>query len=235
MSIQSHGHEHEFEPQYGLPERLPANERILWQGSPDAAALARHVFHLRKLALYFAVLIIAAGLPPIWSGQGLGSALQALRWLLPLSLLGLASVALLAWLTARTTVYTLTNRRVVMRVGIVLTVTFNLPLTTLSGAALRSHGRGSADISLQLAGTDRIAYLHLWPSVRPWRFTRPEPTLRCVAGAQQVSALLQQAWSDCTGLAAAPVAAQAQRPAAAGLGADAGASAGNGGLQPSAV
>ena len=36
MTIQSNGHEHELEPQYGLPERLPATEKILWQGSPDA-------------------------------------------------------------------------------------------------------------------------------------------------------------------------------------------------------
>lgn len=228
MSIQSNGHEHEFEPQYGLPERLPANEHILWQGSPDAAALARHVFHLRKLGLYFGVLILAAGLPPLWTGQGVGGVLLALRWLLPMSLLGLASVALLAWLTARTTVYTLTDRRVVMRVGIVLTVTFNLPLSALSGAALRAHGQGAADISLQLAGSDRIAYLHLWPSVRPWRFTKPEPTLRCVADAQRVSALLQQAWSACTGLSPAPAAVAAQRPAESGP-------AGNGGLQPSVV
>ncbi len=230
MTIQNHGHEHEFEPQYGLPERLPANERILWQGSPDAAALARHVFHLRKLALYFAVLSAAAVLPALWAGEGPVNALLSLRWVLPLSLLGLGSVALLAWMTARTTVYTLTDRRVVMRLGIVLTVTFNLPLTALSGAALRAHGQGAADISLSLAGSDRIAYLHLWPSVRPWRFTRPEPTLRCVADAQKVSALLQQAWAQCTGKATAPAVA-AVGPAQAGPAS----SAGNGGLRPSAV
>ena len=51
MTIQSNGHEHELEPQYGLPERLPATEKILWQGSPDARALARSAFHIRKLAL----------------------------------------------------------------------------------------------------------------------------------------------------------------------------------------
>ena len=33
-------HEHEFEPQFGLPERLPDSERLLWQGSPSWRALA---------------------------------------------------------------------------------------------------------------------------------------------------------------------------------------------------
>ena len=34
-------HEHEFEAAPGLPEKLPQGERILWQGAPDALALAR--------------------------------------------------------------------------------------------------------------------------------------------------------------------------------------------------
>jgi hypothetical protein len=33
---------------------------------------------------------------------------------------------------------------------------------------------------LTIAGNDRIAYLHLWPHVRRWRFKRPEPMLRCI-------------------------------------------------------
>jgi hypothetical protein len=53
MTIQSHGHEHELEPQYGLPERLPAGEHILWQGSPDFRTVALRIFHLRKVALYW--------------------------------------------------------------------------------------------------------------------------------------------------------------------------------------
>ena len=36
-------HEHEFEPQYGLPERLPQGESILWQASQTWRPLpARH-------------------------------------------------------------------------------------------------------------------------------------------------------------------------------------------------
>jgi hypothetical protein len=228
MSIPHHGHEHEFEPQYGLPERLPAGERILWQGAPDFAALARHVFHLRKLVVYFAVLVGADVLTRLWDGASLGTIVLDMRWVLPLALLGLGSVALLAWLTARTTVYTLTDRRVVMRLGIVLTVTYNLPLRTLSGAALREHADGAGDISVSLADDQRIAYLQLWPSVRPWRLNRTEPTLRCVTDAQRVSRLLQQAWSQCTGVAVSPAIAQAPRQSDAAQG-------GGSSLQPSGV
>ena len=220
MSIESHGHEYEFEPQYGLPERLPAGERIMWQGSPDFGTLARRVFHLRKLVAYFSLLIAATAGPVLWSGGSLTEALVAIKWLAPLSVLGLASVAMLAWLTARTTVYTLTSKRVVMRVGIVLTVTFNLPLSTLASAALRRHGGGFGDITLALAGSDRIAWLQLWPSVRPWRFKRPEPMLRAVPDAEKLSATLQRAWAAVTGgsvavAATTATAAPTQSPSAA--------------------
>ena len=54
-------HEHEFEAAPGLPEPLPAGERILWQGAPDWRALAVHVFHVRKLAAYFAGILRVRG------------------------------------------------------------------------------------------------------------------------------------------------------------------------------
>ena len=197
-------HEHEFEPQFGLPERLPGNERILWQGSPAVAALAQSAFHLRKIALYFAVLLVARVAPEISAGASVVEVLLALKWLAPLALTGLLIVWTLAWLTARTTVYTLTNKRVVMRLGIVLTVTFNLPLSRIASADLRALEAGHGDITLALKGEDRIAWVHLWPSVRPWRITQPEPTLRAIPEAAAVASQLSAAWSAVNGQAATP-------------------------------
>ena len=77
MSIESHGHEHELEPQYGLPERLPASEKLLWQGSPDFAAVALQVFHLRKVAIYFALMLAWRGATVLADGgRGKGEALR---------------------------------------------------------------------------------------------------------------------------------------------------------------
>jgi hypothetical protein len=199
MNIQHNGHEHEFEPQLGLPEVLPANEKILWQGSPDVAAVARRIFHMRKLVAYFGVLL-ALRAAQVWSNGG--SAMDCLDALfLPggLVLLGLAAVALLAYLTAKTTVYTLTDKRVCMRIGIVLTVTFNLPLRHMQSAALRPQLGSTGDIVITLAGDTRIAWLHLWPHVRPWHVKQPQPMLRAVPNAQAVAALLSQAWSHAQG------------------------------------
>ena len=53
--------------------------------------------------------------------------------------------SLSAWLSARTTMYTLTNKRVVMRIGIVLTVSFNLPLR-----AIRMQIASAVDVVAQI-------------------------------------------------------------------------------------
>ena len=148
-------HEHEFEAAPGLPEPLPSGERLLWQGAPDWKLLARHAFHVRKLAVYFALILAARAATAVVDGRD-ARRLAAVgrraccRW----ALIALGLLSLMAWLSARTTRYTLTDRRVVMRVGIVLSLTFNLPLSRIAAADVRLQGTGG-DIPLQLAGSDR--------------------------------------------------------------------------------
>jgi hypothetical protein len=202
MPIENLGHEYEFEPQFGLPERLPSDEFIVWQGSPDIGALAASAFHIKKLVVYFILLIVACAWPALEAGAGAMAVLQAIKWIAPLSLLGLASVWLVAYMTSRATVYTLTNKRVVMRLGIVLTVTFNLPLKQIASSDVRMLESGFGDITLALQGSDRIAWVHLWPSVRPWRISKPEPTLRAISDVQEVAVKLRDAWTQATGMAA---------------------------------
>lgn len=191
--------EHEYEPEPGLPEPLPAAEHVLWQGRPDWRALARHAFHVRKVALYFALLLAWRAAVVYGGGAGVTGTLVALAWLLPLPLFALGALALLARLSAEGALYTITDRRVVMRIGIVLTVTFNLPYKRIEGAALHRHAGGFGDLPLQLQSEDRIGWMHLWPHARPWQLRRPEPMLRCVPQAEQVAELLTRAWVQCTG------------------------------------
>jgi hypothetical protein len=201
--------EHEFEAEHGLPEPLPRNERLLWQGTPDWRALAVNAFHVRKLIVYFGVILLARGAAILSDGGTAAQAAIGVLWLAPLAVIAVAIAVSLAQLSARTAVYTITDRRVVMRVGIVLTVTFNLPFRSIQNADLRidPHG-GTGDIALALKAPDRIAYLHLWPHARRWRFARPEPTLRGVPDAAVVARILSSAWSQATGIA--PAASDAQ-------------------------
>ena len=193
--------EHEFEAEHGLPEPLPRGERVLWQGAPAFVAMVERVFHVRTLAIYFSLILLARSVTVWAQGGSVAEGLVAALWLLPAAAFALAMLVLLGWLTARTTVYTITDQRVVMRVGIVLTVTFNLPFARIDAAAVH-RGRGAAgDIALALAGPDQIAYLHLWPHARPWRLRKSEPTLRCVDEVDAVSRLLTDAWSQARGIA----------------------------------
>jgi hypothetical protein len=182
----------------GLPEELPQGEVILWQGKPSWRSLALRAFHVRKIGIYFGLLLIlraAVAAAQGFSLQGVASAL------VPLLLLGIASVALatlLAWIYGRTTTYTITNRRVFMSFGAALPMMLNLPFKVVGSAAAKVHRDGTADIPLQLIGSGRVAYLHLWPHARPWRLTHPEPMLRSVPEGARVAAVLAAA------LAAAP-------------------------------
>ena len=97
-------------------------------------------------------------------------------------------------MSARSTLYTLTNKRVVMRIGIVLTLTFNLPFKRIVGASLKAQSAGTGDIALALHHEDRIGWFHLWPHQRAWHITRPQPTLRCVSDSQEVGQLLLSLW-----------------------------------------
>jgi len=193
----------DFEPIRGLPQSLPAGERILWQGAPDWRALATGALHLRKLCVYFGVLVAWRAGASLADGVAPAEMLVSLLWLLPLVIAGIGLVALIAWLMARTTVYTITDRRIVMRIGVALPITFNIPFAQVDAAALRETSGGHGDISLALRGPDRIAYLHLWPHARPWMFAQPQPALRAVADARSVAATLTHALSGAPGVATA--------------------------------
>jgi Bacterial PH domain len=185
--------EHDDEPVPGLPELLPADERILWQGAPRWQSLARRAFHVGNLGIYFGVLIAWRAGTLLYDGETLAQALVAIAWLVPLALSALGILAFIAWLMARTTLYTITNRRIVLRIGVVLTVSFNIPFATMASAGLRSYPDGTGDIPIALAGEDRISYLHLWPHARPWRVARPQPMLRAVPDVAVVSEILTRA------------------------------------------
>lgn len=216
MSAHRHGPgpEHDFEPVLGLPETLPQGERLLWQGTPDWKALARRAFHLRKLAIYFGVIVAVNLVSKFAQDASPGEIVFSTVWTTFLAMSGLGLVGLLAWLSARTTVYTITDRRLVMRIGIVLTMTFNVPFRSIRSAGVALYPDGVGDVPIALGADDKIAYAHLWPHARPWRVAHPEPMLRCVPDAARVSRILAEAWSTATGGAAArvPAASQAVRP-----------------------
>lgn len=179
------------QPPHGLPAHLPAGETMLWQGAPAWRAFALQALHARKLALYFGVLVALC----LARALSVNDA-QAWFSLAALLVLGMAALALLvtfAILVSRTTTYTLTDQRIVLRIGVALSMDINLPLCSIDAAALRLRANGSGDIPLRLNGPTRMGMTLLWPHVRPWRTRSVEPMLRAVPDAQRVAVLLSRA------------------------------------------
>lgn len=182
------------EPIRGLPRTPPEGERVLWQGAPAAWPLARDAMAVDWVAGYFALLAVWRGIA-IGAAEGVWWGAAAAAWYVTLGGVAVGVLALLAWAMARATVYTLTTRRVVMRIGAALTLTINLPYRWIRSADLRMHRDGTGTIELDLKGEDRISYFVLWPHVRPWSLARPRPALRRLRDPRAVAAILGAAAS----------------------------------------
>jgi Bacterial PH domain len=182
--------EFESEPIPGLPEYLPVGEDLLWQGSPSWSSLARHTLHAGKAAFYFALL---SACRVLWNTAGGEAFSQSLRDAAPVFAFGMVGVALLvllAWLASRTTIYSITSRRVVMRYGIALPMTVNIPFAEVAAADLKTYSDQTGDIALSVKGPMRLAYLNLWPHVRPWHITEAQPAMRSLSNAAEIANLL---------------------------------------------
>lgn len=181
------------EPIPGLPEKLPEGEKILWQGSPGFLALAVHAFRVRAVAIYFAVIALWRTAAMASSGAPAADIAATMQAIALLFAAAAALLFVLAYFMKKETIYTITSRRVVMRYGVAIRKTVNIPFRIVAAASLKQHGRGHGDIALSLSGPDRIAYLQLWPHVRPFKYAKAEPTLRAIPEAGRVAALLAHA------------------------------------------
>ncbi|MEO0990544.1 MAG: photosynthetic complex putative assembly protein PuhB [Pseudomonadota bacterium] len=181
-----------FEPVKGLPGPLPKGEEILWQGRPDALALARDSLLLYWVIGYFVVLAVWRAL--VTSADAtLGMALLSA---LPFVGLGVIVVGLLygfAWAQARATVYTVTTARIAMRIGAALSITLNLPYNWIGKADLSLKKDGTGTLALSTMGETRISYLVCWPHVRPWHLARTQPAFRCIPDARRIAELVSEA------------------------------------------
>lgn len=185
--------EHDFEPVRGLPGDLPAGERLLWQGAPDWWALAQRAFHVRSVSAYFGVLMVWRGAATALDGATFVASVQSALNVAPIAIAALVLLCGLAILAARTSVYTITTKRVVLRFGVALPKAINIPFTIIENAALRGYSDKTGDVALTLTEPNKIAYFLLWPHARPWKMARPQPTMRAVPDGAAVAARLADA------------------------------------------
>lgn len=172
------------EPVRGLPGLLPEGEHIIWQSAPDWKQMALNALHIRMCLIYFAAIVMWAAINGDASTVfGVGA----------LGALAIGLFVAFAWGVERTTLYTLTNKRLVLRIGVALNKCINLPLAEIEEANLKMLGNGHGNIVLSLKGAPRLGYGMLWPHARSLRFVRPQPMLRAIPDARSVAQMLFEA------------------------------------------
>lgn len=181
------------EPVPGLPQALPADEVILWQGGADTRTLARHAFHVRSIGIYFLAAAVLRGVVGVSMGQPLEEVLRTSAMIGALGLFAIAVLAMLAWAMARRALFTITSKRVVIRHGVAIRKYINIPFKDLQSVEIRRHGSGFGDIALASETKPAVPYFHLWPFARPLRFTNTVPLLRAVADVDDVAQRLAAA------------------------------------------
>ncbi|MEL6481948.1 MAG: photosynthetic complex putative assembly protein PuhB, partial [Pseudomonadota bacterium] len=131
--------------------------------------------------------------------------------------IALGVLTLIAWATARQTVYTVTNRRVVLRFGLAMDMSVNLPFTQIGSLDMAKRGDGTADLVLGLTGPHSLGLWHIWPNSKPWCWTKPRPMLRALPDGVEAGRILAEALAADQARRAdlpAPSVAPAPRPAA---------------------
>jgi hypothetical protein len=169
----------------GDPMGTPAlDERILWKGRPSLPVLTRTAFHLHSFALYMGAMVLLAA--------AFGNMDSAL-FLAGAGVFGAVVIQLMAWRSAKSTLYILTDVRLILRIGMALETRINIPLKHITAAHLNMRGREHGDIAIELGGERMLGYSLMWPHVRPFHFNRPQPMLRAVPDAKELAAILAEA------------------------------------------
>jgi Bacterial PH domain len=185
-----------------LPADIPPGERVLWFGRPEPTSLWRRAYRAEWVGGWFALMTIWNFVSITMSDSAFAGFVSALKTL-GFGAAALAILSLLAWLSASTTFYVITERRIVLKTGIALPLFLNLPFKQIASANVRAFADGTGEVTVSLTEGQRVPYLVLWPSARPLRFARPEPALRCVVGPREVADTLGRALAEASGQAPA--------------------------------
>ena len=181
---------------YGLPEALPPGEDVLWQGKSQWEQIATRVFHVYKIAVYF--LIVAMIQVFFAENREWLAIITNVSVTLIFGTLAIGIFCFFAWLIEENTVYTITNKRVVMSVGVAVSISINIPFSRIHAASIRKNKDGSGDIPLMVEPDQNVSYLLLHPHVRPWHFSHPQPMLRGIENVDVVAEILANALSEAT-------------------------------------
>jgi len=180
-----------FEAPKNILDAIPDGESILWKGKPSLWGFSWNLFGLKWITFYLSILSVVS------IARFFASDFHTAFYIdfLPFFLSGIfASIILigLAAIQAYSTVYIITENRVIIKTGAALSFLISMPFKKIKEVNLQKRGASIGTISFELFSKKRVPYISCWPSVRPWKFKKTQPAFSCVRSVEEVATILRK-------------------------------------------
>jgi len=180
-----------FEAPKNILDAIPNGESILWKGRPSLWGFSWNLFGLKWITLYLSMLSIVS------VARFFASDFYTAFYVdfLPFFLSGIfASIILIGLAATQTysTVYIITENRVIIKTGAALSFLISMPFKKIKEVNLQKRGASIGTISFELFSKKRVPYISCWPSVRPWKFKKTQPAFSCVRSVEEVATILRK-------------------------------------------
>ena len=180
-----------FEAPKNILDAIPNGESILWKGRPSLWGFSWNLFGLKWITFYLSILSVVS------IARFFASDFHTAFYIdfLPFFLSGIfASIILigLAAIQAYSTVYIITENRVIIKTGAALSFLISMPFKKIKEVNLQKRGASIGTISFELFSKKRVPYISCWPSVRPWKFKKTQPAFSCVRSVDEVATILRK-------------------------------------------
>jgi len=171
---------------------IPEDEKIIWYGRPDLRRFCLTALGLKYIFFYLIIIFFSI----LYARFGDFNFIKIVQVLFPYLISSFLAVLLLIIIgTSQVlpTIYVITSRRVIIRSGLALIFMLNVPFDKIASIDKNHYSDGSGNISFKLISNKRVPFFASWPSVRPWYFSNPEPTFRCIADVEVIALKLSEA------------------------------------------
>ena len=171
---------------------IPKDEKIIWYGKPDIRRFCLTALGLKYIFIYLIIIFCSI----IYSRSGDLNFIKIIEVLFPYIISSFLAVLLLIAVGVSQvlpTVYVITSKRVIIRSGLALIFMLNVPFDKIVSIDKNIYRDGCGNISFKLLSKSRIPFFASWPSVRPWFFSNPQPTFRCIADVEIIALKLSEA------------------------------------------
>ena len=98
----------------------------------------------------------------------------------------------LAGIQSQSSVYIITENRVIIKSGAALSFLISIPFKKIKAVNLQKRKGSLGTISFELSSGKRVPYISCWPSVRPWKLKNTEPAFSCIEDVDEVATILRK-------------------------------------------